>query len=421
MADIFRKEALDKLQSPERLNEMVQITNPKSWIALSGLAGMLVIGLVWSFLGHIPVVVSGSGMLLQSEGVTGIVVSGSGVLAKTMVKEGDLVKEGDVLARLSIPEMELQIAGAEKNILESKEYYEQLSKFDAKDISMRQSLLEKKKVLQNNSIKSNEQLLAFYLDKIQSQEALLKEGLITKETILNTRNEYFHLGQQQEMLKNELVAISLDMFQTVNQKESERKNMLLKLNEAERNLHQLQTLYTMMGTIRSTARGKIIEILANPGNILTPGVTLFRVEQSSDQGSLEAILYVEANEGKRVAPGMTVKIVPSTIEVEEYGFMVGTVTYVSQYPSSFDGMTRVLGNKELAQSFISSGMPPISVRVTLNKAPENNTGFEWTSGSGPDTKIKTGTMASGRIEIDFNTPMELLFVKLKKITHIDRW
>jgi HlyD family secretion protein len=421
MSQLFRKEALDKLQSPERLNEMVQITTKKGWFALYGIAGMLAIGIIWCFMGRIPEVVKGEGMLLQPEGVTEIIVNGTGILSKINVKEGDVVKKGDVLARLSIPEMEIQISNAQKNILESKEYFNNLNNFDEKDISMRQNLLSKKEALQNNTMKSNEQLLQFYKDKITSQEALLKDGLITKETILNTRNQYFQLQQQQDGLKNEMVSVGLDMFQNINQKETELKNMRQKLNESERNMQQLKTMYALMSTIYSTATGTVIEILANQGNLLTPGTTLMRIEQTHETESLECNIYVRSTEGKRVVPGMKVKISPSTVEVEEYGFIVGTVTYVSQYPASFQGMVRILGNKDITQAFMTQGAPPISIRVSLDKSKDTYSGYQWTSGSGPQTKIKTGTICTAKIEVNSKRPIELLFIKFDKLRHSDRW
>ena len=35
---IFRQAALDRLSSPEQLDRVMRVTDPKGWIALSGLA-----------------------------------------------------------------------------------------------------------------------------------------------------------------------------------------------------------------------------------------------------------------------------------------------------------------------------------------------------------------------------------------------
>ena len=89
MSQLFRKGALDKLQSPERLNDMVQITTKKGWFALAGISGIIVIGVIWCFLGRIPEVVSGDGMLLQHDGITEVISNGTGILSKMYAQEGD--------------------------------------------------------------------------------------------------------------------------------------------------------------------------------------------------------------------------------------------------------------------------------------------------------------------------------------------
>jgi HlyD family secretion protein len=48
-------------------------------------------------------------------------------------------------------------------------------------------------------------------------------------------------------------------------------------------------------------------------------------------------------------------------------------------------------------------------------------GFNWTSGKGPRTKIKTGTICKAKIEVDSKRPAELLFIKLDKLKDSDRW
>src|SRR5690606_6314562 len=116
-----------------------------------------------------------------------------------------------------------------------------------------------------------------------------------------------------------------------------------------------------------------------------------------------------------IEPGMKVKLSPSTIEVEEYGFIWGTVTYVSEYPSSYQGMLRILGNENLVNSFMQRDNPPIAVRVSLDRDTSNFSGFKWTSGRGPDAKIRTGTICQTKIVVDERTPVELLFVQLDKL------
>jgi hypothetical protein len=60
---IFRQEALERLSSPERLDELMHVTSPRSWIALAALGGLIVAALIWSIFTTLSTTVSGSGVV----------------------------------------------------------------------------------------------------------------------------------------------------------------------------------------------------------------------------------------------------------------------------------------------------------------------------------------------------------------------
>lgn len=49
--NLFRKESLDRINSPEQLNEYVRVTSPSIWLILSALVLLLIGFLVWSIFG----------------------------------------------------------------------------------------------------------------------------------------------------------------------------------------------------------------------------------------------------------------------------------------------------------------------------------------------------------------------------------
>ncbi len=83
--------------------------------------------------------------------------------------------------------------------------------------------------------------------------------------------------------------------------------------------------------------GRVLELLVGPRRRgqprhadPQPGGDL----RGADGGALRA-----RRPGKQVQPGMEVRISPSTVKREEYGSMLGTVTWVAEYPSTARGMT----------------------------------------------------------------------------------
>lgn len=63
---IFRRESLERLSSPEQLDQLMQIVNLKSWIPLASVASLLLLGILWSIFGRIPITATGRGILVRS-------------------------------------------------------------------------------------------------------------------------------------------------------------------------------------------------------------------------------------------------------------------------------------------------------------------------------------------------------------------
>lgn len=64
---LFRKESLERLSSPERLEQLMQVVRPKDWLYLATSGALLVLAVFWSIFGRIPVTVSGRGVLLPQK------------------------------------------------------------------------------------------------------------------------------------------------------------------------------------------------------------------------------------------------------------------------------------------------------------------------------------------------------------------
>jgi hypothetical protein len=97
---IFRKVALERLSSPEQLDQLMKITTPRSWLALTGFAFILVAALVWAFVGSIPTQVSGPVIFIKTGGIKNIVSSESGQIRQILVEAGDVVVQGAVIAEV---------------------------------------------------------------------------------------------------------------------------------------------------------------------------------------------------------------------------------------------------------------------------------------------------------------------------------
>lgn len=67
-SNIYRKKAMDRVSSPEQLNEYIKIAGPGIWSILGGLAVVFVSFFVWGFMGSIPETVAFAGTALAPGG-----------------------------------------------------------------------------------------------------------------------------------------------------------------------------------------------------------------------------------------------------------------------------------------------------------------------------------------------------------------
>ena len=64
---IFSKEALDKLRSPEKLDTMLKITTPVTWLALIAILVLLFSVVLWSIFGAFTTKAQGVGLIISEK------------------------------------------------------------------------------------------------------------------------------------------------------------------------------------------------------------------------------------------------------------------------------------------------------------------------------------------------------------------
>jgi HlyD family secretion protein len=153
----------------------------------------------------------------------------------------------------------------------------------------------------------------------------------------------------------------------------------------------------------------------SPGSVLNIGMPVVVVE--TEGASLDAVLYIPADRGKSVKPGMEVRLEPSTVKREEFGTMVGTVTSISEFPITPQGMAAVLHNDTLVTRFSKDGAP---YAATVRLQPDNGTtsGYHWAVGQGPSVRLTSGTLTKAEITTRERRPVELIVPMLRKFTGI---
>lgn len=302
---LYRKVALDRLSSPEQLDRLMTITRPTGWLALLGIAVVVISGLIWGIWGSIPTKIYGDGILIRGGGIRHIVPLHSGHLTDIRIQEGDTIKKGQVVARISQPELE--------------------------------------------------------------------------DAMVN-------LSQEIQLLMNE------------NKEDSQIINK-------EKKLEEMRKDYLARTRIVSSAEGRVLEVMKKQGNFISHDEPLLSFEVlRAGTRELETFLFVPAEQGQKIAPGMDVQVDPFMVNREEYGFINGKVMSVSEYPVSAQWMINLLENEELVRFFSGAGAP-VLVRVELIPESENISGYQWSVGEGPPARLDSGTLISGAVIIKEEPPI----------------
>ena len=214
----FRKSAIDKISSPEQLDELMQITNPKSWIMLISLFLIIVTGIVWGFVGVVKDTVEGRGLLVQTGGIYDIYSNTSGQVKSILFNENDYVVEGDVIALITQDELEKSLNDNNERITELYRQYEQLKSFGAKDLKIQKKLLSDRQSLLDDSFQRVNEKIIWLTEQVEVGKGLFEKGLITKSNYLQSKQslsmskeELSHLENQSKEI--EKLGLELQFYQ----------------------------------------------------------------------------------------------------------------------------------------------------------------------------------------------------------------
>jgi HlyD family secretion protein len=284
-----------------------------------------------------------------------------------------------------------------------------------RELEIKAANLAAQKAALQQAIAAAEKRLKYLMEAVEAGESLLKKGLTTRRDLEDRRADLAATQQRITDLTNEIHRQEHQYREAVSQRELDRLGAQFKVNEARRQMELLANAIERDSQVPSPIEGRVIEIKVAPGGLLTAGAPVVAIE--TEGTSLEAVIYVPADVGKNIKPGMEARVEPRTIKREEYGAIVGKVAYVSAFPMTPEGMTAVLRNDALVKRFAHAGAP-YGVVVQLERAPDNISGYRWSSGSGPPVPLSTGTLARAEVTTREQPPIDLVIPIMRRISGI---
>lgn len=405
---VFRKASLDRLASPEQLDKLMQVTRLRGWIALAALGILVGSAVLWGFEGSIPSRVAGQGILLGSGGVLEIAAGAGGRITDVAVNVGDVVREGQVVARVAQPGVLDQIRQVRLALENLRVEHRLAATHSEEETVLQLAQLRQRREGLGQSIEAAVDSLRWQRERVAAQQQLVDQGRLTRQTVINGRQQLHATEERLRSHRQQLAELRLQQLAMEARNARTLQESEHRIARAMAELEQLERAMKDMSEIVSTFNGRVIEILTENGDVVTAGQPLLRLDRTGRTvKGLEAIVYVPSTHGKRIRTGMEVRIAPASVAPEEHGYMIGTVTYVSDFPTTSRAIQRTLRNPELVTA-LSRGDAPYEIRADLQLDPATVSGYRWSSSAGPPMDVLAGTLCVAGITVERRRPVEMV-------------
>jgi HlyD family secretion protein len=413
----FRAAALDRAASPEQFDHLVVITKPFDWIFTAVISFALTAAIIWGFVGRIPTRVSGDGILVSNGGrVVDAVSAAAGRLSSVSVTVGDHVTRGQPIAQIVQTDIEQRHNEAVAVLQErEREHAVLVSKVES-EIALKSRNFAKLEDALQQVIKATQQRVEYLTVDVKNLEGLLSKGYTTRRNLEDRRQELTSAQQRKDDAQNEILKLESQKTDLETQRDREVRQSEFRLNEAHRQVDATAELLTQNTQVVSPIEGRVLEVKISSGSVLAVGTPVVEIETEGTK--LEAVIYIAAEQGKKIKPGMQIHLEPSTVKREEFGMMLGKVRTVSDFPMTPQGMAAVLHNDNLVTRFSRDGAP-YAATVVLEEDVSTPTGYRWAVGAGPSIHLTSGTLTRAEITTRHQRPLDLIIPLIRHFTGID--
>lgn len=411
---VFRQEAVQRAFSPDQLDLVLTATDRRGWMVLTAL-GLLLLGAVgWGVGGRITNKVSGRGILVRSGGVLEVVSPASGRVTDIAVQPGDSVNEGQVVARLVQPELLDALHAARLRLAAARERAVAGESVAGERLALERVAMEREETRIRERVESAGERVRLLRERVAAQQRLVEQGLVTQASLLATRQQLDQAQSEVRQAATELAQLRARALEVESRVSTETRDARVTLDEAQAELARIERELAEKSRVVSPYTGRILEITTEQGRVVSAGEPVLSLDLTGGSvQELVTVAYVSAEHGKTIRPGMRIHIAPRTVRQEEHGMMLGTVTFVSDYPATERGMMRVLKNPKLVSDLAGDGAP-YEVHASLIPDPATVSRYRWSSSAGPALRIESGTLAEALITVREQRPAELVMPALRR-------
>ena len=211
------------------------------------------------------------------------------------VNVGDVVREGQVVARIAQPDVLNRIRQVRLVLENLRVEHRLVSTHAEEEVALQLAQLGQRREGLDQSITAAVDSLRWQRERIVAQQQLVDQGRLTRQTVIVSRQQMHAteerlraVRQQLAELRSERLAMEARHARTLQTSEHQVVKATAELEQLEREMKD-------MSEIVSTFTGRVIEIMAERGDMAAPGQPLLRLDsdrthrQGAGGGHLRAV------------------------------------------------------------------------------------------------------------------------------------
>ncbi len=409
--EIFRKVALDRLSSPEQIDYLIETTGARAWISLLALCFILAAATAWGFLGQLDTTAPGQGAIVRHGGLYNVVTTAPGRVRDLRVQVGDIVKAEQIIARVSQPALEDKLKAAHEELLGAQKALQRSREARAKAEDANRVTASRQRASLELQIRNANDQIKLAKDQIPVDEQLLAKGLITKQTAIQNLQKVAQLEGEVTRLQAQISQLESEEIGMKNQNDQSATEYANRIDSLTWGVHSLEEELKRSINVVAAKSGRVVELKVAPGSIVGAGVPIVSIE--STERILEAVVYVAASSVKEIKPGMDAQVSPSGVQREEYGYLLGKVDEVGEFPATAEAIVSTFQNEIFAQALLNGG-PVTELRIHFISDPSTRSGLKWSSHKEPPTVVSSGSVCTVQVVTRRQRPIDLVIPYLRK-------
>lgn len=407
---LFRKAAIEHRFAEGHVDDILRVSRPSDWMVIGTITLLAALVLIWAFVGSLPVMVQGNGLILPAGGIVQIKSENGGIVVSAPPVNGRHVQPNDLLAVI-VPETGRQNL---KNAIEKegnarRSYTAEKSAYAALNQTAEEARNTYLTLMEEN-LKQLKEILADQEKQYQNLKELSDQQMVTVSDLLAAEAAAATAYQNYNQAKIQLAQQKVSMREDLLQREISLQTAEAGYLEA-REERAAQEALVKTGEIRTPIAGIIQQSTLKTGELVPAGAAVCLIESAGPPAI--AYQFFPTDDAQRLNIGAPVQLEVPSYPADRYGKLAGKVSAVDPLPATPELIEASCAySPNLVQS-LESGAAVSLVTVQLETRNRDGKLIYARTGAGTPFPVLSGMICTGAAVVERQVPITLVIPALK--------